>query len=73
MEDRIKEGPQIGEKWTIDGFTGLIFLGRGEDYAQEKFLIFSDPEHNYSTQNNMFIITKDRFWAADTFKEKENE
>jgi len=69
MEERIK-GPKIGEKWTIDGYTGLTFLGGGRDHIEEKFLIFSDP---FPQWDRFFVITKDRFWAEDTFKEKENE
>jgi len=82
MEEHIKDfdsiGPKIGEKWTIDlegcKYTGLTFLGGGRDFVEEKFLIFRrSGRRPFPQWDRFFVITKDRFWAEDTFKEKENE
>jgi hypothetical protein len=58
------KGPKQGETWNIEGYKGLIFVGVGRDFIQTKYFIFSDPVDGY------FIITKDEFYAENTFKER---
>lgn len=58
------KGPRPGEVWSVGGYENLVFLGVGRDFCQEKHFVFKDGE-------GMFVITKDDFYAADLFKEKQ--
>ena len=58
--------PKKGEMWTIEGRSDLTFVGQGRDSEMTKQFIFHDPVDGF------FVISKDDFYAADLFKEKQS-